>query len=55
MIHHMPPRLYTVRRANLTTGDVATVGKFQAFASSSGANAAAKRYAEHGEPVAVTA
>lgn len=49
------PRLYTVRRANLTTGDVGTVGEFQSFASSSGANAAAKRYAEHGEPVAVPA
>jgi len=49
------PRLYTVRRANLTTGDVGTVGEFQGFASSSGANAAAKRYAEHGEPVAVPA
>ena len=46
------PRRYSVRRVDLTTGRVRTVGEFQAFASSSSAHAKAISCAVFGEQVA---
>ena len=45
------PRRYSVRRVDLTTGNVRTVGEFQAFASSPSAHAKAISCAVFGEPV----
>jgi len=49
------PRLFTVRCYTFATRDISTIGKFQAYASRSGADAAAQRLARHssGEPVGV--
>ncbi len=38
-------RLYTVRVCNLSTGDVDTVGEFQAYSTSASAHRAAKKLA----------
>lgn len=39
------PRLYTIRRLNRTTGEIITVGEFQAYKTSSGANKKAQKLA----------
>jgi hypothetical protein len=48
-------RKFTVRVYNFETHDIRTVGEFQAYASRSGADAAARRLARHssGEAVGV--
>ena len=41
----MQPRRYTVRHLTGTKGNIRTIGEFQQYASASGANAAAMRFA----------
>ena len=42
-------RRYSVRRANIETGTVETVGDFQAYSARATADAAARRFAMRGE------
>lgn len=46
---HDTPRLYTVRMCDLTTGEIDTVGKFQAYKSQAAATYHAKKLAKKGE------
>jgi hypothetical protein len=51
--YYVAPRKYTVRCYTWSTHHISTVGEFQAYASRSGANAAAERLARHGAGEAV--